>query len=55
MNVELEACPHISSTLHINIYHSAAVLYHAPNDLSGIGGMHHEYICATPSWKCGDA
>ena len=47
MDVELDACPHISSTLHVDIYHSAAALYHAPSDLSGIGGMHCEYICDT--------
>ena len=51
MDVELEACPHISSTLRVDIYHSAAALYHAPSDLSGIGSMHREYICVTPSWK----
>ena len=39
----------------VDVYHSAAALYHAPSDLSGIGGMHHEYIHATPSWKRGDA
>ena len=55
MDVELDACPHISSTLRVEIYHSAAALYHAPSDLSGIGGMHREYIRATPCWKRGDA
>ena len=54
MDVELDTCPLISSTLRIDVYHSASTLYHAPSDLSGIGSMHHEYICATLFWKCED-
>jgi hypothetical protein len=55
MDIELNACPQVSSTLRIDVYHSASTLYHAPSDLSGIGGMHREYIRATLSWKHGDA
>ncbi|KAH9029670.1 hypothetical protein EDB85DRAFT_1891933 [Lactarius pseudohatsudake] len=35
------------------VFHSAACTYHAPSDLSGIGGMHREFIRAAPSWKKG--
>lgn len=55
MDVDLEACPQIHDTTRIWVYHSASTLYHAPSDLSGIGGMHREYIRSTPSWKRGAA
>lgn len=48
MDVELDACPLVFSTLRISVAGSA--LYHAPSDLSGIGAMHRGYIRATPSW-----
>lgn len=51
MDMDINLCPDISSTLHIQIYHSASTVYHAPSDLSGIGGMHREYIRATPNWR----
>ena len=35
------------------MFHSAFALYHAPSDLSGIGGMHREYIRTTPVWQGG--
>lgn len=31
----------------ISVFSSAVATYYAPSDLSGIGGMHHEYIRAT--------
>ena len=39
MDVDLNLCPEISSTLHVQVYHLASTIYHAPSDLSGIGGM----------------
>ena len=49
MDVDLNLCPEISSTLHVQVYHLASTIYHAPSDLSGIGGMRREYIRATPN------
>lgn len=49
IDVELKACPYISSTLWVDVYHSATALYHAPSHLSGISSMHYKYIYATPS------
>ena len=51
MDVDINLCPDISLTLHIQVYHSASMVYHAPSDLSGIGGMHREYIWAAPNWR----
>jgi hypothetical protein len=53
MDAPLEACPDVSSSLNVNVFHSALATYHAPSDLSGIGGMHREWIRATPSWQNG--
>ncbi|KAJ2911962.1 hypothetical protein MD484_g8457, partial [Candolleomyces efflorescens] len=38
MEVDLDACPHVDPNLRIRGFHSATSLYHAPSDLSGIGG-----------------
>ncbi|KAI0309694.1 hypothetical protein OF83DRAFT_1088887 [Amylostereum chailletii] len=35
----------------VRVFHSAMVLFHAPSDPSGIGGMRREYIRSTPSWR----
>jgi hypothetical protein len=43
--------PEASSDPCIKIFYSASATYYAPSNLSGIGGMHHEYIRATPLWK----
>ena len=51
MDVDLNFCPEISLTLHVQVYHLASTIYHAPSDLSGIGGMQCEYIRATPNWR----
>ena len=51
MDALIDTCPALPPDLRINIYHSASATYYAPSDLSGIGGMHREYIKATPSWK----
>ena len=53
MDAPLDICPEVSSSLRINVFHSATSTYYAPSDLSGIGGMHREIIRATPSWKKG--
>lgn len=53
MDTPLDSCPAVPNNLRIKVYHSATSTYHAPSDLSGIGGMHREIICATPSWKKG--
>jgi len=53
MDTELEACPMVNQTLPIKAYHSAAATFHAPSDLSGIGGMHRECIRAMPRWQNG--
>ena len=37
----------------IAIYPSVVITFHAPSDISGIGGMHHEHICAVKSWRKG--
>jgi hypothetical protein len=36
-----------------SVYTSAISMFHAPSDLSGIGGMQLEYIRATSSWQKG--
>jgi hypothetical protein len=53
MDAPLEACPIVSLSLEIKVFHSASATYHAPSDLSGIGGMYCEWIRATPSWQNG--
>lgn len=53
MDAPLHTCPVVPSSLRITVFHSATSTYYAPSDLSGIGGMHREIICATPSWKKG--
>ena len=35
----------------ITLYPSAVTKYFAPSDLSGIGGMHSECVCATHIWR----
>ena len=35
----------------ITIYPSAVAVFHAPSDISGIGGMRHERIHAVESWQ----
>lgn len=50
MVVDLNLCPEISLTLCVQVYHLASTIYHALSDLSGVGGMRHEYIRATPNW-----
>jgi hypothetical protein len=35
------------------VYPSAVATFHAPSDISGIGGMHCEHICVVKSWRKG--
>ena len=37
----------------ISVYPSAVATFHAPSDISGIGGMHRERIRAVKSWRKG--
>ncbi|KAL0957458.1 hypothetical protein HGRIS_001255 [Hohenbuehelia grisea] len=37
----------------VRVYHSAVAVYYAPSDPSGSGGMHKEWIRATPRWRRG--
>ncbi|TEB25835.1 hypothetical protein FA13DRAFT_1796150 [Coprinellus micaceus] len=53
MDVDLADCPTIDPNLHVKIFYSAVALYHAPSEVSGIGGMKREIIRATPSWQRG--
>jgi hypothetical protein len=34
----------------IRTFNSAIAAFRAPSDTSGVYGMCHEHICATPSW-----
>ena len=36
---------------HIKVVNSASALFYAPSDVSGIHGMHREFICSTPLWR----
>ncbi|KAF8890543.1 hypothetical protein CPB84DRAFT_1816350 [Gymnopilus junonius] len=55
MDVDIEECPRISPTMHLKVFHLATAVYHVPSDLSGIGGMHREYIRMTQAWHGGPA
>ncbi|KAH9025348.1 hypothetical protein EDB83DRAFT_2230578 [Lactarius deliciosus] len=37
----------------ITVYPSAVAMFHAPSDISGVGGMHRERIRAVKSWRKG--
>ncbi|KAG2055893.1 hypothetical protein BDR06DRAFT_981633 [Suillus hirtellus] len=39
----------------VTLFNSAAATFYALSDLSGTGGMRHEYIRSTPSWQGGPA
>ncbi|KAG1865640.1 hypothetical protein C8R48DRAFT_772635 [Suillus tomentosus] len=39
----------------ISVFNSASSRFYSPSDLSGIGGMHTEYIRACPQWRNGHA
>lgn len=35
----------------LSVFHSAISTFYAPSDLSGVGGMHTEWIRACPNWR----
>jgi hypothetical protein len=37
----------------VTIYPSTVATFHAPSDISGIGGMRRKHICAVKSWRKG--
>ncbi|KAK0445666.1 uncharacterized protein EV420DRAFT_1622636 [Desarmillaria tabescens] len=47
-HVSLDECPKI--TMLISVFHSTTATFYSPSDISGIRGMCHERIHATPSW-----
>ncbi|THH27635.1 hypothetical protein EUX98_g6539 [Antrodiella citrinella] len=47
--------PHLPSKTRVYVHYSAMATYFAPSDPCGAGGMHREYIRATPSWRGGPA
>jgi len=49
--VDLHLCPLFQGK--VQVFHSAAATFCAPSDQSGVGGMRHEIIRATPSWQGG--
>ncbi|KAG1903865.1 uncharacterized protein F5891DRAFT_1126823 [Suillus fuscotomentosus] len=51
VDVPLCDCPSYMGA--IKVFNSAAVTFIAPSDPSGITGMHHEHLCAVPSWRNG--
>ncbi|PPQ97093.1 hypothetical protein CVT26_001021 [Gymnopilus dilepis] len=53
MDMQIQGRPIVSPTMQIHLFRSAAAVYHAPSDLSGVGGMHREHIRATRSWHGG--
>ena len=50
-DVPIELCPTYSEK--ILVYPSAIATFHAPSDISGIGGMYRERIRSTESWRKG--
>ncbi|KAG2090359.1 uncharacterized protein F5147DRAFT_748224 [Suillus discolor] len=46
-------CPRFNGR--IRVFNSAVSMFFAPSDLSGIGGMKHEYIRVSPKWRTGHA
>ncbi|KAL4078065.1 hypothetical protein J3A83DRAFT_4476852 [Scleroderma citrinum] len=49
-DVPLYECPACNKIMVVN---SAAALFYVPSDVSGIGGMWHEYICSCHLWQNG--
>ncbi|KAG2054280.1 hypothetical protein BDR06DRAFT_1050585 [Suillus hirtellus] len=47
--VPLPYCPQFDNK--ISVFNSACLRFFVPSDLSGIGGMCHEYIRACPIWR----
>ena len=49
----LAECPMVWESK-VSVYHLATVVFHAPSNPSGPGGMYREVICSTPFWPWGD-
>lgn len=49
--VSLNECPAITGKVYL--FNSAWVVYYAPSDLCGMGGIHSEHIWAVKSWYHG--
>ncbi|KAG1726795.1 uncharacterized protein EDB91DRAFT_1086650 [Suillus paluster] len=47
--IPITGCPRYEGK--ISVFNSACSQFYAPSDLSGIGGMHIEHICACPMWR----
>ncbi|KAG1798349.1 uncharacterized protein BJ212DRAFT_1288930, partial [Suillus subaureus] len=47
--IPLAGCPRFAGK--ISIFNSASSRFYVPSDISGIGGMHVEHICACPLWQ----
>ena len=50
-HVDLCVCPLFQGR--VWVFHSAAATFCMPSNQSGVGGMHREIICATPTWQGG--
>lgn len=49
--LEITAYPDFNGR--ISIFYCASATFCAPSDISGVNGMHREFIRATPSWRQG--
>ncbi|KAI6155534.1 hypothetical protein BKA82DRAFT_4326700 [Pisolithus tinctorius] len=47
--IPFDECPFYNGKL--RIYNSTSSTFFVPSDLSGIYGMHREYICSCPMWR----
>lgn len=52
--LDLNQCPSISQATNISVFHSARVIFCAPSNPCGTGGMYREVIRSTPVWKKGE-
>ncbi|TRM57965.1 hypothetical protein BD626DRAFT_411139 [Schizophyllum amplum] len=53
LDIPLNDCPPFTGRLHV--VGSAITTFYAPSDQCGVGGMHHERIRSTHSWRGGPA
>jgi hypothetical protein len=47
--IPLASCPLFQGRL--SVFYSATSYFYAPNELSGLGGMHRQVICSNPCWR----
>ncbi|KAF5372219.1 hypothetical protein D9758_004938 [Tetrapyrgos nigripes] len=52
-NVPLASCPELERNQKVFLHNSAKATFFAPSDMSGLGGMRHERIRSTTSWRRG--